>query len=215
MHLFALDPWWNEFYTQWGFYVGVLGLLVGFVGFGFTLWQVSKVQAAAKAAELAAQKTLAESKDAYERFVGAFASRFLSELQTAVHEKDWKLAAVRSHDLAELLATLPDTGVATMDDAVAEGKKSLREFGQQFAEMTTANAAKLQAKLVKDKWKPLLQLLHTRLDQLLAPFRRSEHAPIGSDSPGRDVPGDRTNPARQDEGRAGELGSETEPGPTP
>ena len=86
MILFALSPETSDALTVWGFVVGVIGCLIGILGFGYTIYQVSKVKAAAEAAEEAAKKTLAESKDAYERFVGTYALRLLSELQTSVKQ---------------------------------------------------------------------------------------------------------------------------------
>ncbi len=113
MILLALSPETSDFLTVWGFVVGVLGLLVGVVGFGYTIYQVWKVKAAAEAAKEAAEKTLAESREAYEKFVGAFASRLLSDLEDAVNSKDWALATIRAKDVAELVSTasqsIPDT----------------------------------------------------------------------------------------------------------
>ncbi|MBA4067359.1 MAG: hypothetical protein C0501_27345 [Isosphaera sp.] len=129
MPLFALDPAWNDFYTVGGFFVGL-------VGFGVTLWQLRKTKYAAEAAAQASRDTLAENKESYERFVGAFASRLLSELQHAVNESDWKIAKVRAHDLAELLGTLPTTGAAALDGATRTAGDNLREFAQTFAEST-------------------------------------------------------------------------------
>ena len=100
MILFALSPEASDTLTVWGFVVGVIGCFVGLVGFGYTIYQVRKVKAAAEAAEEAAKKTLTESKTAYARFVGTYASRLLSELQRAANAKDWKLAEVRALDFS-------------------------------------------------------------------------------------------------------------------
>src|SRR4051794_19563597 len=107
MFLFALEPVWLDYLCAVG------GLIVGIVGFGFTIWQLRRTMHAAEAAQKAAKETLEESKEAYARFVGAFASRLVSELQHGVNSEDWKLGELRAQDLAELLATLPHTRGAT------------------------------------------------------------------------------------------------------
>jgi hypothetical protein len=78
--LFALDPFWSDWYTGAGFVVGVLGLIISLGGFWIAIVQINKTKHAAEAAQEASFKTLAETKDSYERFVGAFATRLLSEL---------------------------------------------------------------------------------------------------------------------------------------
>lgn len=172
--LFALDPLWNDVYTAGGFWVGVVGLLVGVAGFWIAIVQIREARRAAEAgkkaaeaAEEAAKKTLAESKDAYERFVGAFASRLLSELQRAVNNKDWRHAETRAQDLAELLGTLPDFG-----PAVAGLVRELRAFGQRLAARPTDGDPKLSP----TKWNALLNDINARLDRLRAPFRRPTDA---------------------------------------
>lgn len=203
MYLFALDSWWNDFYTAGGFYVGVMGAVVGIAGFWIAIKQIRETKRAALAAKGASEKTLAESKESHERFVGAFASRLLSELQRAVNEKDWTLSAARAHDLAEVLATVPN-----VDAANVAALKSLRYFGQLFSEMLATNRKQLSATVQKDRWKPVVELLHTRLDQLRAPFRErhDDHDRTHrTDHPAPETASDRSEPPRQDDTGRGEL----------
>jgi hypothetical protein len=198
MTLLALDPWWNDFYAIGGFFVGV-------VGFAFTIWQVRKTMHAAAAARDAAEYTLRESKDVYERFVGAYASRLMSEPQGAVNAKDWKLANIRSQDLAELLASLPATGDNETDESTTEAVKALRDFAHVFAEkMTTREKVPLSSSGHK-KWKTLLQTLHTRLDQLRGPFREKPYGQVRTNNPFDKVQGDRPEPGRENTSQASEL----------
>jgi hypothetical protein len=204
MTLFALDPWWNDFYAIGGFFVGV-------IGFAFTIWQLRKTMYAAAAAREAAEKTLAESKDVYERFVGAYASRMMSELQSAVIAKDWKLANIRCQDLAELLASLPASGDTVTEESTTEAVKTLRDFAQAFAEkMTTKDKASLASSALK-KWKALLHTLHTRLDQLRGPFREKSYGQVRADNPTGEVQGDRSEPHRENTSTRSELGPKPNP----
>jgi hypothetical protein len=196
MILFALSPETSDFLTVWGFIVGVLGCIIGVLGFGYTIYQVRKVKAAAEAAEEAAKKTLAESKASYERFVGTYASRFLSELQRAANAKDWKLAETRALDLAELLGTLQDGR-----DPVTELVSDLRDFGQKFAALAAGGSPKFGQK----KWNEVLNKLHARLDKLRAPFQEKQHDATVRDS-GTETPGDRAVTPGEDESRSSELG---------
>ncbi|VTR95914.1 unnamed protein product [Gemmata massiliana] len=213
MYLFALAPETSDFLTVWGFIVGVVGLVVGVAGFWIAIVQIRearkearKGKEAAEAARDAANKTLTESKEAFERFVAAHAGRLLSELQAVVTDSDWKLAELRARDLAEILATLPSTGSAATDGNMMELVSRLREFGHTFSEMTGKKTAKLPPKLLRDKWIPLLLLLHARLDQLRAPFREMSHGQIGSDNPVAEIPRTRAGTAGADEAQSGELG---------
>src|SRR4051794_3034814 len=151
MHLFALDSGWSDFYTVAGFYVGVVGLVIGVVGFAVTIWQIRQAKTAADAAKDAANRTLTESKDSFERFVAAFASRLLSELQRAEDSKDWQLANLRTHDLAELLGTID---VVEFDATVLVAR--LREFEQKFAD----RKAERNPKFSQVKWDKLVNDLH-------------------------------------------------------
>lgn len=80
MPLLALEPTINDALTVWGFIVGVASGLVGLVGFAVTLWQVRETKRAALSAKEAAEKTLIENKQAFERFVGSVAARLLADL---------------------------------------------------------------------------------------------------------------------------------------
>jgi hypothetical protein len=196
MPLFALDPWWNDFYTIGGFIAGIIGAVVSIGGFWIAIGQIRKTMHAAQAAQAAANKTLIESKKSYARFVGSFASRLMSELQRAVNTKEWKIADLRAHDLAEVLGTLtPSSSV------VASIVRRLRAFGQEFADIVSGE----KSSVGRTKWKELLTELHARLDTLRAPFGDVEHDEIGSQDPTDHIPDNRSQSPGEDESRSGEL----------
>lgn len=206
MVVFALDPGWNDFFTVGGFVVGVVGFVVGVVGFIVTIYQVWQAKSAARAAKAASERTLAESRASFARFVGEDASRLLSELRGAVNSKDWKHAAVRANDLADLLGTLHDDR-STTREAIA----SLREFGQKF----TGFPAGESQKYPKTKWNELLADTQARLDQLRSPFREQFHDESNPRDFQVEVRRDRPSSTRQDEGGAGELGPQGDGRPPP
>jgi hypothetical protein len=212
MILFALDPWWNDFYAAGGFWLGVAGTIIGVAGFAIAIYQIVEAKratrdakTAAEAARDAANQTLAESKDAFERFVAAHAGRILSELEGAVRAADWNVAEMRCRDMADLIATLPATGNTATDDKMIEAVKQLREFGHTYADLGAREAKRLPPGVTKTQWKPLLQVLNARLDQLRAPFREHNDGQRSSDDPSRATPADRSTPPHEDESRSGEL----------
>jgi hypothetical protein len=197
MTLFALSPEASDALTVWGFVVGVIGCLIGVLGFGYTIYQVKKVKAAAEAAEEAATKAVADSQASYQRFVGTFGYLLASELQSATNAKDWKFASLRARDLASLLGT-----VVISRPPVRELIGELRSFAQKFAK----RAAGENPKFSEPKWTQLLNDLHAQLDELNAPFRESSHGAVSLNDPGREVPGDGEEPPREDESGPSPLG---------
>lgn len=158
MELFALSPDASDFYTLWGFVVGVVSLVVGVGAFGFAIVQIREARDAARASRTAAEaardaarQTLAESKEAYGKFIGGVATRLLSSLEEAVESQDWRLARVRTRDLAELLESLQSSLSAA--SALAT---ELRVFGEKFAGATEDSAPKFS----QPKWNVLVRTLH-------------------------------------------------------
>jgi hypothetical protein len=197
MLLLALTPETSDFLTVWGFVATIAGTLVGILGFGYTIYQVLKVKAAAEAAEAAAINVLAESKQAFTRFVGTNASRLLSELQRAVNESDWKLATIRANDLAEVLGTIPRER-----ERIVGLVAKLRVHGQKFADGSAASPPKFQQK----KWTDLLTELHALLDELRAPFPEEQHGEATTSTARPDVPGTRSEPPQPNAGEGSQLG---------
>lgn len=205
MPLLALDPLWNDIYAAGGFWIGLISFIVGVIAFIIAIVQLKEARnaalaskEAAEAARDAARATLAESKEAFERFVAAHAGRLLSEVQTAVKEVNWEMAELRARDLAEIISTLPTTGNSEMDGKMAEAVKQLREFGHTFADLGEKKAKRLPPAVAKTQWKPLLDVLNTRLDQLRAPFRELSHGEDRTDDPAGKAVDDRSEPAGKD-----------------
>jgi hypothetical protein len=172
-----------------------------------TIWQLVITRRAAEAAKTAAEETLSENKEAFERFVGAFAGRLLTELSAAVVRWDYRMAEVRAGDLADLLASLPTSGTAPADTADAESVQTLREFAQRFGEKAAETPpTELRGGDFRKRWKPLLLQLHGRLDRLRRPFRGPADDPHGTHPPGAPVPGAGPRPVGEDPGRPGHLG---------
>lgn len=201
--LFALSQCWNDFLTIGGFLVGVISLVLGVIAFYYTLRALWEARDAAKASKTAAEaardaanKTLAESKGAYGKFVGSFASRILADLKKAVDDQDWKLATVRADDLAEFVASVPHEIPTAGDEAAL-----LRVFGRKFA----AGDAEHKPKFNTAKWNELILKLHAHLDSVNAPFG-GESGKTDSTTGRTETAGDRSLAAPEDSSGASGVG---------
>ncbi len=164
MTVFALDSSWNDFYTAVGFYIGAFGLLVGVLGFWYTILQVKKTTAAAVAAERASEETLGEMRTAFRRFIGGLAGRYLAEARSAAESEAWVLASTRSNDLADMMGQMPEQSARSADLA-----DLLRTFAQRFAAKARKPTAPLAA---AKKWQELLRATQVLLDEFQSPFPR-------------------------------------------
>ena len=78
--------------------VGFAGTVLGFI---VTIWQLRKTQSAAKAAEVAANKTQEENRFAFYKFTVALAHRYVNEAKIHVDNEAWERAAIRLSDLTD------------------------------------------------------------------------------------------------------------------
>jgi hypothetical protein len=209
MPLFALSPDASDFFTLWGFVVGVVSLVVGAVAFGFAIVQIREARdaarasrTAAEAARDAAQQTLAESEASYVRFAVALANRLLSEFQAALREKVWAVARMRATDLAELLASLPAGAVG--ESAVAACTTELRATATDCARLE----AKSNPRVPKDtttRWAEVVRLTYAILDRLHKPFRKVQHGGTADGDPATRTPTDDDRTRRENQSATGKL----------
>lgn len=154
MIVFAFVGWLNDV-------IGVLGLIIGIGGFGYTIYQVRKTKKAADAARAAATQTLDESRRRFTRFVASYAYRLLNDARTRVDSEKWELAALRVNDLADQVAQL-----IPAEPELQTTVDELREFGQFFVK----KARETERRFAHQKWGNLLVRLQSQLDRLHAPF---------------------------------------------
>ena len=164
MPVFALDPVWSDFYAAGGFWLGVVGFVVGTIGLSVTIWQVRETKRAAIAAKDAAEQTLLESRTQFRRFLASSAHRYLAEARRAVDDGSWEMAAMRANDMADLLGQMPST-----EKAVQRLTDDLRKFAQIFASKSK-NPAGDVCEFQPAKWASLLIKVQKVLDRVQAPF---------------------------------------------
>ncbi len=161
MSLFALTEFWNEFCAVGGLIFGLLGFLVGVLGFWYTILQVRKTKDAALAAQHAAERAYEISYQRVRSSLTGLASRFISELREFVDQRQWDLAKQRANDVAELLALFP-----IEDSELAELCSLLREWTHRFQRLNSGSLKKLPGV----NWTKFLEKLQRKMDSFRGPF---------------------------------------------
>ncbi len=168
MPLFALAEFWNDLFAAGGFVAGVLGLMVGVLGFIYTIRQVWKTQSAAEAAKQAAEESVEEAKKTFRRFVVGQAQVVFSELCLLVQNENWSFGAVRSEDLASLLAHLVDESmlVAGLVDLLRDSAHAMRRKARHGS-----------ARFPERQWQLTSRQVRDFLDRAIAPYRTEGGSP--------------------------------------
>ncbi|MBO0701019.1 MAG: hypothetical protein J2P46_21670 [Zavarzinella sp.] len=163
MAVFALTELWNDFTAVGGLVVGVAGLLVGVLGFAYTIRQVWKTQSAAEAARQAADRAAGEAARTFRRFLVGQAHVVFSELCLLVQDQHWDLGAVRSEDLAGLLAQLADdpATVAGLVDLLRDSALAMRRKERLAS-----------ARFPQRQWQRTTRQVRDYLDRAIAPYGR-------------------------------------------
>jgi hypothetical protein len=165
MILFALEPFWNDFFTAGGFFVTL-------VGFGVTIWQLweTKKQAreaksAADAAREAAERVANESRREFQKLVAAYAHQLATRVRELVENRDWAAAVQRTNDLADQLALL-----GPLNPDAAPMANELRIWAGQFAGRQRVKRPPTWTQDLHDKWGEFWRLLQGKIDRMRAPF---------------------------------------------
>ncbi len=154
--LYAMEPVDADWYTQVGFWLSVVGILVSSIGLGATYCQVRKARKSADAARDAAELTRTESKASFNRYLAATVHRHLSEVEGFVVAENWLSTVLRCDDMAGLLTLLSEQ---IMTD-------EYMSFSVLFRETLT----KARKQLVMIKWYDLTTRTKRRIHSLTAPF---------------------------------------------
>jgi hypothetical protein len=156
--MLSAEPFSNDWYTGWGFWLSLFSLLIGAVGLGITYWQVKRTLRAAEAAKDAAEQTEKQSVVSFRKFAAWILARQLAELEQSYNQEKWELASSRAEDIAILLAQLvPGSSLPTQ----------FRNFSADFLKKTRQP----NARIIRKDWLALMQSTKSTLDNLNAPFK--------------------------------------------
>jgi uncharacterized iron-regulated membrane protein len=161
MPTFALSDFWVDFYAISGFWLGLVALVVGVLGFGYTIYQVRKTRSAAEAAQEAAERAIKESRHAVRAMIAGGTLRWVSELRDAVRSEAWDLAARRANDLADLIAAMP-----IAEAPLEELRRELRKWAETFHKRASNRIKQFQSA----KWAEFFLHLEAAIDRLRVPL---------------------------------------------
>jgi hypothetical protein len=152
-HVIASDAWRD--------FVGWLSLFFTTLGLGYTVYQVTLIEAATRAARGAADRAREDIRQQLSRFTAASIHRLINEASTFLEREEWGKAVLRLHDLADQAAQIG--GDSEEWTALVRG---LRDAAGVCAALERGR----RTQTTHDKWNRLLTELPTRLDAHFRPL---------------------------------------------
>ncbi len=153
------QPLFTEF---WSDLLSVASVLIGLIGFCYTILQLWKTKIAADAARDAADKAVTESQKLFQRYALENAFRFLAETKIHVDHSSWDKASMRLSDVAEQVAQL-----AQIDPDWEQLTSELREWEATLRRM----AGTSRSRFATTKWRDFMARLHRKVDETRGPFK--------------------------------------------
>lgn len=147
------------FWREFGSYLSILYTILGL---GYTIYQVTLSEAAARAAEQAAKQARAESQRRLILFTTNSVHRLIGLVESDLNRSEWGKAAIRLDDLADQAAQLGNF-VGDWSELV----HGLREASSVCRALENYHARKP----FREKWNRLLRDVKARLDAHLGPFQ--------------------------------------------
>jgi hypothetical protein len=113
----------------YGSLASIAGLIVSFIGFGVTVWNVRRSRRAAQSAERASEQVL-ERVRFYDLMTDvARAITLMDEIKRLHRLGDWKLVIERYGELKKILITVRDTPLGLTDDQIANLRDAIVNVG--------------------------------------------------------------------------------------
>jgi hypothetical protein len=166
-------PWWMHDLST---LIGVFGTLIGF---GITLWQVSRTRKIAEAARDAALKTAEADRSEVIRFAITSCRRMLDQATIYVEDSRYEAAAMRCSDIADELSDVDRMRPGTIPGAkklVAE-LRAFAEAWKKLAATTVRSGNNPVGDNQAAKWRRVVRRLHAVIDPMygsLAPGQEAE-----------------------------------------
>lgn len=148
-----------EFWRDFGSF---LSLFLTTLGLGYTVYQVTLIETAARAAERAAHEARQESRRRLLQFTAASVHRLITMADNDLAHSEWGKAAIRLDDLADQSAQ-----IGGHVEEWRELIQGLREAAGGCRDLET----KRKMRPFLEKWYRLLRNLRTRLDSHIGPLQ--------------------------------------------
>lgn len=146
----------------WRDLLGWFSLFLTLLGLGYTVYQVTLIESAARAAEHAANLAREESRRRLIQFTAASVHRLINEVALDLERGDWGKAVIRFNDLADQAAQ-----IGGQQQEWPPLVRGLRDAASECL----ALESKRHGKPTREKWRRLLTELRTRLDAFFGPLQ--------------------------------------------
>ena len=137
------------------------------IGLVFAILQLWRTKRATIAATDAAAKTVKQNMEHFNRYAAANARSMLKELSIRIDNRDWKLAAVRADDLADLAMQISHVVTDSAEDWHAAAT-NLRGWKSRFSEVDR-NVKSFEGTL-ESKWRKYVDKFARQVDEYHRPF---------------------------------------------
>ena len=147
--------------------VGIVGSIASVLGLGYALLEIVRTRSLAHQTRTAALDAIAELRSNQYRFSVQNASNLLREIRTYIHHRDWKPAAIRLQDLADVCSQLGNQG-SDIDDQWRGYGRAARWWATQ------CRGGKAAAEFDLERWTELYDRLREKIDREFGPFAEEE-----------------------------------------
>lgn len=153
MKVVASDAWRD--FAAW------FSLFLTFLGFGYTVYQVTLIESATRAARDAANQAREESRRRLLQFTAASVHQLINAVSDDLERREWGKAVIRLNYLADHAAQ-----IGGQESGWAELVRGLRKAGAECLALESER----HGKPTHTKWLALLTTLRARLDAFYGPL---------------------------------------------
>jgi hypothetical protein len=146
----------------WRDFVAWFSLFLTFLGFGYTVYQVTLIESAARAARDAANQAREESRRRLLQFTAASVHQLINAVSDNLERREWGKAVIRLNHLADQAAQ-----IGGQEAGWADLVRGLREAAAECLALESER----HVRPMHTKWLTLLTDLRARLDTFFGPLR--------------------------------------------
>ena len=154
--------------STWIDVVSVAGSAASLVGLGFVLLQVWETKTLMSATRIAVDEAITELRGNQYQYLLLHAGSLLSEIRTHVESRQWKVAALRLHDLGDQSSQLSYVR-SCVDSEWQSFARAARWWGTQFSEGQTNRPLSYSI----EAWSEFYERLKVKVDREFDPFSQS------------------------------------------
>lgn len=152
---YVSSEFWRDFVAWFSLFLTALGL-------GYTVYQVTLIESAARAAKQAAEQAREENRRRLFQITAASIHQLINTVSYDLERREWGKAVIRLHNLADQTAQI--------GGQQAEWEHLVRQLREAASECQALESAR-RRRVSYVKWIDVLTLLRIRLDTIFGPLR--------------------------------------------